>query len=416
MPGHDEVMLYQQVTSLPWRVPEVSVKNTFIDFTEAGDNSQGANLGAKSCPPKHFAGVMAASKSAAVSAGVDTPTGDASETLAAMLMGISTPTGSQSLDLLNAFGRELREQPCKVGDFMIEMSTPTGSQSFDFLSAFDLEHVLQSSQESSPKQAILARDPPSKIGGVFQSVPAFELPRSATRVKNTFVEFEDDEDCVKKDRYGLKTCPPLDFHGARVHDSEPMKVELPDDFLDADTLITYRASSPNDVPSIGSVQHGTGSCQPCAWFWKPGGCLHGQACQRCHLCPRQAIREQKKAKRAARQCAVSESDEGAAVRPSYTDHMSETSTSVGSESDVEPGHPNTDVSDSIATSETQAEAPTKGSAFHQAGTCEPCAWFWKPEGCRWGQNCVRCHLCPQGETKARRKLKVAGARGTADRR
>lgn len=39
------------------------------------------------------------------------------------------------------------------------------------------------------------------------------------------------------------------------------------------------------VPTIGSAQHQTGRCKPCAFAWKEGGCQSGTACEFCHLCP-----------------------------------------------------------------------------------------------------------------------------------
>lgn len=54
-------------------------------------------------------------------------------------------------------------------------------------------------------------------------------------------------------------------------------------------------------------------------------------------------------------------------------------------------------------SPTAATLPSAGSALHAAGGCCPCAWFWKPQGCDNGASCARCHLCPQGEVKARKK-------------
>jgi len=50
---------------------------------------------------------------------------------------------------------------------------------------------------------------------------------------------------------------------------------------------------------------------------------------------------------------------------------------------------------------------SKGSAEHMAGTCKPCAFLWKPEGCKQGQSCSFCHLCPIGEVKRRKKEKLA---------
>mmetsp|Transcript_50416 Transcript_50416/g.109502 ORF Transcript_50416/g.109502 Transcript_50416/m.109502 type:complete len:486 (+) Transcript_50416:71-1528(+) len=43
--------------------------------------------------------------------------------------------------------------------------------------------------------------------------------------------------------------------------------------------------------------------------------------------------------------------------------------------------------------------------------CQPCAWFYKESGCRNAMSCRYCHLCPQGELKNRKKLKIARLRG-----
>lgn len=47
--------------------------------------------------------------------------------------------------------------------------------------------------------------------------------------------------------------------------------------------------------------------------------------------------------------------------------------------------------------------PSAGAAAHSTGACKPCAWFWKPAGCRWGVECGHCHLCPEGELRRRKK-------------
>jgi hypothetical protein len=53
----------------------------------------------------------------------------------------------------------------------------------------------------------------------------------------------------------------------------------------------------------------------------------------------------------------------------------------------------------------QAGNKINGSLLHEMGACQPCAWFWKPNGCQNGKACMRCHLCPEGELKARKKVK-----------
>merc|ERR1712032_444390 len=47
---------------------------------------------------------------------------------------------------------------------------------------------------------------------------------------------------------------------------------------------------------------------------------------------------------------------------------------------------------------------------HGTGICRPCAFFWKARGCVNGQECRHCHLCPDGEIQARRKMKFAQLR------
>lgn len=49
--------------------------------------------------------------------------------------------------------------------------------------------------------------------------------------------------------------------------------------------------------------------------------------------------------------------------------------------------------------------PSRGSSSHADGTCRPCAWFHKPDGCRNAQDCPYCHLCP---ANAKRKSKGHG--------
>lgn len=54
--------------------------------------------------------------------------------------------------------------------------------------------------------------------------------------------------------------------------------------------------------------------------------------------------------------------------------------------------------------------PSKGSAAHGSGKCRPCAWFFKEQGCSNDYECGYCHLCPDGELKARKKSKVTAMR------
>lgn len=53
-------------------------------------------------------------------------------------------------------------------------------------------------------------------------------------------------------------------------------------------------SEPGDIPSIGSAGHYNGTCRPCAWEPKAGGCSKGSACNFCHLCEEGEVKKRKK--------------------------------------------------------------------------------------------------------------------------
>eukprot|EP00927_Polykrikos_kofoidii_P019119 TRINITY_DN18914_c0_g1_i1.p1 TRINITY_DN18914_c0_g1~~TRINITY_DN18914_c0_g1_i1.p1 ORF type:complete len:184 (+),score=6.86 TRINITY_DN18914_c0_g1_i1:119-670(+) len=46
----------------------------------------------------------------------------------------------------------------------------------------------------------------------------------------------------------------------------------------------HAACNRGRYPSVGSRDHESGACRPCAWAWKEGGCRNGRDCQFCHLC------------------------------------------------------------------------------------------------------------------------------------
>lgn len=79
----------------------------------------------------------------------------------------------------------------------------------------------------------------------------------------------------------------------RVHErrslSAPAKIDEPR-FLRKHSGESTSTLDSRDAPSLtaistGSNLHETGTCKPCAWFWKPTGCMNGAACRHCHFCP-----------------------------------------------------------------------------------------------------------------------------------
>jgi len=146
--------------------------------------------------------------------------------------------------------------------------------------------------------------------------------------------------------------------------------------------------SAENLSSVGSKDHGTGSCKPCAWFWKPGSCTNGKDCCHCHLCPAGEIKSRKK-------------DISKKQSPSQW---------LGS---AEPAFLNEQVLKEFITFQVPQGLcpsppgvlglPSVGSSLHASGQCRPCAWFYKSQGCSNAKDCKHCHLCPEGELKIRKK-------------
>eukprot|EP00429_Kryptoperidinium_foliaceum_P054535 CAMPEP_0176080110 /NCGR_PEP_ID=MMETSP0120_2-20121206/40069_1 /TAXON_ID=160619 /ORGANISM="Kryptoperidinium foliaceum, Strain CCMP 1326" /LENGTH=294 /DNA_ID=CAMNT_0017413871 /DNA_START=107 /DNA_END=991 /DNA_ORIENTATION=+ len=219
-----------------------------------------------------------------------------------------------------------------------------------------------------------------------------------------------------------------------------------EDGMEAATVIELGPRS-----SVGSVLHNSGTCRPCAWFWKPGGCTNGVQCRHCHACPPGELQRRKKDKRkSAKEAAhigAFEFDslaEGDRPLPCPDDG----NINLGGALDVEsfraalaifdcycagcstdgalaPPAPQPEAplppwlaatwGASVLASWTEAIrleadaapalAPSIGSAAHASGSCKPCAWFWKRQGCRNSDQCRHCHLCLEGEIASRKKAK-----------
>lgn len=66
------------------------------------------------------------------------------------------------------------------------------------------------------------------------------------------------------------------------------------------TLRLAERLDPLQLPSVGSSEHNSGGCQPCAYVWRAGGCENGTGCRFCHLCLPGEKRRRIKAGKAAR--------------------------------------------------------------------------------------------------------------------
>mmetsp|Transcript_5387 Transcript_5387/g.11915 ORF Transcript_5387/g.11915 Transcript_5387/m.11915 type:complete len:201 (+) Transcript_5387:74-676(+) len=51
--------------------------------------------------------------------------------------------------------------------------------------------------------------------------------------------------------------------------------------------------------SEGAKLHEEGQCKPCAWHWRPSGCVNGANCTFCHTCEEGALKARKKERMSA---------------------------------------------------------------------------------------------------------------------
>jgi len=216
------------------------------------------------------------------------------------------------------------------------------------------------------------------------------------------------------------------------------------------------------LPSKGSELHASGGCKPCTWFWKASGCQNGRECMHCHLCPKSASKLRKKdnlrAKKAAA-CSSDQAEEPSIWQQPHVDAMPQLVQQWSVPFRPPPGlpHPPPPVSKFIAplglgfpsgepdvkqrvlhsddestadglsqqadqcgiSDSGELDAPSVpasedlcsvGSRLHAAGECKPCSWFWKPQGCKNGKDCLHCHVCPDGEVRRKKKQKAVEIR------
>jgi len=157
-------------------------------------------------------------------------------------------------------------------------------------------------------------------------------------------------------------------------------------------------------PSKGSALHGTGECKPCAWFWHPKGCQKDEECEFCHFCPLGELKLRRKVRVQQLRGGVDEGGVESLSSPKYiTIQAAKPAPDELSLGNKKPSDASTQVLND-ARLKPQAEVSV-GSESHGTGECKPCAWFWKPEGCKNDKECLYCHLCPEGERRRKKKEK-----------
>ncbi|CAE7428439.1 RPH1 [Symbiodinium natans] len=177
------------------------------------------------------------------------------------------------------------------------------------------------------------------------------------------------------------------------------------------------------LPSIGSRDHASGVCRPCAWLWKPGGCRNAYQCTHCHLCTPESGRKRRK-EFVKEPPAKAQPPQRGKRRQEWTWQQAEEPPSpwIESAQTIPPPPPTTPSPTDALTVPAAPPAPSaghsspsaqeeseqrqlqqrwsRGSQQHNSGLCRPCLFQWTASGCKDGQDCEFCHLCvPQKDFK-----------------
>jgi hypothetical protein len=164
----------------------------------------------------------------------------------------------------------------------------------------------------------------------FSLAQPFESLTSSWSVKNTFVHFDVSANeksssskwKAKTDITSARDQSSLDYlisflYGAtttrdltsRLHELEEVSAGAEDQqnsFLPFGKIQDASADDENESHSgltaprvsfsVGAAGHYEGTCKPCAWNWKEGGCAKGSDCDFCHLCEEGAVKQRRRQK------------------------------------------------------------------------------------------------------------------------
>ncbi|CAE7945498.1 unnamed protein product [Symbiodinium sp. KB8] len=255
-------------------------------------------------------------------------------------------------------------------------------------STTDLEEVFSPAGGSSGNGEVEPLSPESE-GGTYP--PGLPHPLGSV-----------EHDSSNKFKHGAGMAKPKSGPHADAASKSPRYVNL--DFVATPFVETLDVALPQKLPlplfpgpakpessnPFDRTLHDRGECKPCAWFWTPGGCQKGEACEFCHLCPAGELKARRKQRlqelRALKRGEVP-------LEPKVIDCEASPSSMGESSAESAPADPG-----------PVRALPSIGSAAHGVD-CRPCAWFWKSEGCKNGKACRHCHLCPEGEIRRKKKMK-----------
>lgn len=222
-----------------------------------------------------------------------------------------------------------------------------------------------------------------------------DLGRLKVKVKHTFIDgFEDGE---RSQNLGIQSCPVVRLQQV------PQRVKAPKMVGGSSMMTTPASLGPSSMPARAAM-HGTCPSSPTASASSISMGFGGGW-------PAQLSEQPARVPVQGQEPPSSSATSSMTISALFPDQPAKVHRAVSPSSPTSPQSPSTDaeVRDASGVGDRQP-TPSVGSSVHGTGQCKPCAWYWKPQGCVNAEKCCHCHLCPEGELKARKKERVAAMR------
>jgi len=259
--------------------------------------------------------------------------------------------------------------------------------------------AMTSAKGTSPMAAKCQSEPPGSFAGLSKLLREFG---ASWRVKNTLFEVVNE---AEEEVHTSVSAPAIMAEGELLSPAPSWAI----------SSWPMRAADCQDgSSSLGSLQHWSGDCRPCAHSWRPGGCSKGEACTYCHLCGElELVAHRRKWKKKRRQEAAA----AAAAAAAATTAMAAPDVRHREEKSIADGlltKQRTASGDHGCDSVLLASA---GSSTHGKEACKPCAHAWRSGGCFKGRDCEFCHECTEGDfhrNRLRKKQRANQRRNEAE--
>jgi len=175
---------------------------------------------------------------------------------------------------LDGFLQERRIQSCPVEAPGVALVSQDEEEEEDAALASKLPQLRRAATAGAAVVAAAAADTAAAVMGWWHGQPQEQQQQAAAQWNETF---------VAPDRQDFAQMPTTYYESQQASSASPPVLLLSEALAPPSALASNAALGSPELPTIGSLEHWTGNCKPCAFFHKRG-CSNGVECSFCHLC------------------------------------------------------------------------------------------------------------------------------------